>query len=123
MIDAVLITASETRAAAEWKKIAVESKADNSRVSAVVQAEIARSVRACQMELQQSALLLEAEVDGRLHATEGKLKSLIHHVYQQMEPDHAHLQEQFAETKVSMMMVKSEATEGTIPYDHSLSLS
>ena len=106
-----LINESETRAAAEWKKIAVESKVDSSRVSAVVQSEIARSVRACQQELQQAALLLEAEVDGRLHATENKFKGLTEKIFEELDPDVKHLQEEYAQTKVTMMMVKSEAAE------------
>ena len=106
-----LIIESETRAAAEWKKIAVESKVDSSRVSAVVEAEIARAVRACQTELSNQAMLLEAEVDGRLHATESKLKGLIEKVTVELDPDVKHLQEEYAETKVTMMMVKSEAAE------------
>ena len=53
-------------------------------------------------------LLLEAEVDGRLHATEGKVKGLIELVHQEIDPDVKHLQEEYAETKVHSCISNAE---------------
>ena len=55
-------------------ELAAQAAESAGRVGEAVQAEITRAVRASETAQGQAAMLLEATMDGRIHAAEGRLQ-------------------------------------------------